>query len=98
MRQRAQSKLQQGQLLVVAGDAVGADRAAAGATVDQGPLAVISDINADRLHGCTTGAGSIARRVIDVAGSQAVRAMVAMACAERSGPRFHTVADTAKAV
>lgn len=80
MSQRAQRELQEGEFLVVAGDAIGAQDTTAGAAVDQGPLAILPDIDPDRLHSRTTTTGAVARLLIDVAGPQAERAMVAVAC------------------
>ncbi len=64
--------------MVIAGDAVGAQYVAAGAAMDEGPLAVVADRDADRLHGLGAGAASVAGLLIDVTRPQALRAMVAM--------------------
>lgn len=53
--------------MVVAGDAVGFDGAAAGAAVDDGPFTVASDLDRDGFHGGFAVAGSVAGLVVDVA-------------------------------
>ena len=74
----AEGEGQKRQLVVVAGDAVGAQRAAAGAAMDEGPLAIIADRDADRLHGLGAGAAAVAGLLIDVTRPQALGAMIAM--------------------
>lgn len=64
--------------MVIAGDAVRAQRAATGAAMDEGPLAVIADRDADRLHGLSAGAAAVAGLLIDVTRPQALRAVIAM--------------------
>lgn len=61
----------QSSFFVVARDPVGADHAAAGAAVDDRPFAILANFDADGLHAGATGAGAIARFVIDVARPEA---------------------------
>jgi hypothetical protein len=76
--QRPQGEGEQGQLVVVPGGAVGPERAATCAAVDDRPLAVPSDLDADRLHRAAAGAAAIAWLLIEVPGPQAVGAVVAV--------------------
>ena len=74
--------MQEREFLVVAGDAVGSECAATGASVYECPLAVVADVDADGLHGGSAAAGAVAWLVVDVSGPQAVGAVVSVACAE----------------
>lgn len=50
MGQRAQRKLQERQFLIITGDPVGAQGTAPGTAMDQSPLAILANIDPDRLH------------------------------------------------
>lgn len=71
--------------MVVAGDAVGAEYAAATAAVDDGPFAVATDFDGDGFHGLSAGAGAVAGLLVEVAGPEARGAVVAVAGAVGAG-------------
>lgn len=79
--------------MVIAGDAVGAQCAATGAAMDEGPLAVVADGDADRLHGLGAGAAAVAGFLIDVTRPQALGAVVAMTRAVGFGRHVTAAVD-----
>ena len=64
--QRPQRQLQEREFLVVTRDAVRAQGAAAGAAVDDGPLAIVSDVDTDRFHRGPAARSTVAGLLIDV--------------------------------
>jgi hypothetical protein len=70
---------------VVARDAVGLEHATAGAAVDEGPFAVLADLDGDRFHSFAAGAAAVAGLVVEVARPEAAGAVVAVARAEGLG-------------
>ena len=64
--------------------------------MDNRPLAVFSNIDADRFHGTSAATGAVAGLLIDVSGPQAVGAVVAVSCAEGPAVGVHTAAYTAE--
>lgn len=72
--QWSQGKGQEWEFLVVTRDAVGAERTAAGAAVDQGPFAVLADGDGDGLHRLAARAAAVARLLVQVPGPEAARA------------------------
>lgn len=61
-----EGELEEGELLVVAGDAVGAEGVAGGAAVDEAPFAVVACVDGDGFHGSAAGGLSVADGLVDV--------------------------------
>ena len=78
----AEDEGEEGELAVVAGDAVGAEGAAAGAVVDEGPLAVAADLDGDGLEGFAARIAAVAGLIIDVAGPETERTVIAVGAAQ----------------
>lgn len=57
---------EEGHGVVVAGDAVGAEDAAAAASVNDGPFSVASDLDGDWLHGLAAWAGAVSRLLVEM--------------------------------
>lgn len=74
----AERKREQTQLMVVAGDAIGAERAAAAAAMDDRPFAVLSDLDGDGFHRLAAGVAAVARLIVEMTGVEAGGAVVAM--------------------
>ena len=77
---------------VIGRRSVGVQHATAGAAVDEHPLALAADGDGDRLHAgaALVQHGAVARSVVDVAGPQAWRAVIAMLGAGRVGRDVET--------
>lgn len=76
---RPQRQRQKRPLAIVSSDAIGAQRAAPGTTVDDRPLPIEADFDRDGLHALTTGAPPVARLLVNMARPQTVGTVVAMA-------------------
>jgi hypothetical protein len=70
-------------LAIIACYAIGAERGASGATVNDCPFAARTDLDANWLHRRAAWGGSVARFVVDMAGPEAAGTMVAMLRAGR---------------
>lgn len=71
--------------IVVCGNPVGGKLAALTAAVDDGPLAVFSDPNCNRLHDPAAAGCPVSRLLIDVQAVQAVGTVVSMVTARSNG-------------
>lgn len=78
VRERSEGQRKKRPLVIVAGDAVGAQSAAARAAMDQRPFAVGTHFDGDGLHRFAARRATIAGRLIKVSRPEASRAVVAV--------------------
>lgn len=81
--QRSHGQSDEGQFVIVAGDAVEADAAAGSAAMDERPFAVASGGHGDGFHLAAATGGAIAGVTVQVYAPEAVGAMVAVPGAGR---------------
>lgn len=77
-RDRAKCQREQRSLVIVPCDPIGAKYAAVGASVDQGPLAILTDLDCDRCHGAAAGAAAVPGLFVQMLGPQAAWAVIAV--------------------
>lgn len=86
------------EFVVVARDAVGAQGVATRAPVDDRPLSISADLDADGLHRGAAGAAPVAGLIVDMARPEARRTVVAMPGAERLTGDVVAAADAGEAL